>query len=912
MNVSDDPTTSSSPPVLQQFRAKDGKPLQSIQTHPIGRFRDLFVYWSDIQDAFPDICHLLDDRGERVLFEITGTEDEYELASPIRIKASRRPLTAVNWSMADTISGSATIDFNNLLAWREHMFSGRPDTARSPEVGLYVNFSMHLLIERQRLDLRVQAKSQESDGAGALNELDTPHEPLESSVPRLFLLLPSDLESWDDSNPSTHSFRLYFLCDHEHESLEERYPTYVHLSNHSGYDLDQVQEFIRQFGCMSLTILEAAKSGYISPYCCIPKLETFQILDSLAGAPVQHSLTPAILGPLINQAIAYIREQLSVQSQQTHQTSYSLRSIANAVVSCFTQQRDQVSQPNMSTSGPITRSIRSFLRLQNGDNGMGGLNRILCPHTMRYLCQGHAFVHSDIEALEQYVLSLGGSIDLQLSTIGIDFHSMLQVDTFTAAAVQCNHIFDLSLDFKWSPSRKELQSFLEQIAHCKSSTIHIEGLTADSHQSSSEYTRDLFACHLGINARKSAQLIYLASHSQSSESYVYLGKASSVFGFLFDGTVDHRNVDWVEVGSSLDVLASRLHKDASTHGKDPAATLNELTHIVELLVLQGLKAIDLFHHQTNIKQCRLGMEDGAITGIKELYLPSFLFNQNSEKYPVLQRLIVRPGTNGILDSLYEVKTMSPVLELAEIPARESQAIIMMFLLYDTWPSTRFIHITLFEHNSEGDRAPLAKLLIGREHKLSPANIDILEWNYSHISEVLEDWGAYVLDLASQRCPTSLVSLALNTFMLSDRGLVYLQTAMARSEIQFLNIECGAFDPSLASYIGYVLEAVNWPALKSLELAGDSIDSWVDLWAKYGDIMKQASSKIHLLRLSIVGSSRQGQRLSHFNALWLHSVIYVFLPVEVCLKNIDMEAGDWELIRGANGDRVPEMIACNNT
>lgn len=769
---------------------------------------------------------------------------------------------------------------------------------------------MHLLIERQRLDPRVQAKSQESNGA--LNELDTPHEALESSAPRLFLLLPSDLESWDDSNPSTHLFRLYFLCDHEHESLEERYPTYVHLSNHSGYDLDQVQEFIRQFGCKALIILEATKSGYISPYCCIPKLETFQILDSLAGAPVQHSLTPETLGPLINQAIAYIRELLSIQSQRTHQTSYPLRSIANAVASCFTQQRDQVPQPNVSTSGPITRTIRSFLRLQNGDNGMGGLNRILCPHTMRYLCQGHAFVHSDIKALEQYVLSLGGSIDLQLSTIGIDFHSMLQVDTFTAAAVQCNHLFDLSLDFKWSPSRKELQDFLEQIAHCKASTIHIKGVTTDSHQSSPEYTRDLFARHLGINARKSSQLIYLSSHSQSPESYVYLGKTSSVFGFLFDGTVDHRNVDWVELGSSLDVLESRLRKDTSTHGKDPTATWNEVTRIVRLLVLQGLKAVDLFHHQTNVQECRLGMEDGAITGIKELFLPSFLLNQHTDKYPVLQRLIVRPDTNRILDSLYKIKTMSPMLELAEIPAREPQAIIMMFLLYDTWPSTRFIHVTLFEHNSEGDRAPLTKLLIGREHKLSPADIDILEWNYSHMSEVLEDWGAYVLDLVSQSCPTSLVSLALNTFMLSVRGLVYLQTAMTRSEIQFLNIECGAFDPSLASYIGYVLEAVNWPALKSLELAGDSIDSWIDLWAKYGDIMKQASSKIQLLRLSIVGSGGQRQRLSHFSALWLHSVIYVFLPVEVCLKNIEMEAGDWELIRGASGDRVPEMINCNNT
>ncbi|KAG0028984.1 hypothetical protein BGZ82_008167 [Podila clonocystis] len=35
----------------------------------------------------------------------------------------------------------------------------------------------------------------------------------DSVTPALFIVLPSDLVSWDDSDPLTHQFRLYFLCD---------------------------------------------------------------------------------------------------------------------------------------------------------------------------------------------------------------------------------------------------------------------------------------------------------------------------------------------------------------------------------------------------------------------------------------------------------------------------------------------------------------------------------------------------------------------------------------------------------------------------------------------------------------------------------------------------------------------------
>lgn len=297
------------------------------------------------------------------------------------------------------------------------MFSEKPNIAASPEFELYVAYN---------LELPVRAMSSSDSGTssdsgiqtnvhgledGKLNELDAPHEALALAAPRLFLFLPSDPELWDDLDPSTHSFRLYFLCDCHYESTEERYPT-VHISNHPGYDLKHPQEFIRRFGYLSLLILEAVKTGYSGNSCCFPPLDTFQILRTFGRNPIRHDLKPATLESLVDKTIAYIHEPRDQDRQPKQSSNHYLRSIVNVVGSCFQRQRNQESPSNVSMDRSDAWPIRSFLRLSNGDNGMGDLTRVLFPSTVRWLCRNHAFITSDIEVLEQFVQSRGGSIDL--------------------------------------------------------------------------------------------------------------------------------------------------------------------------------------------------------------------------------------------------------------------------------------------------------------------------------------------------------------------------------------------------------------------------------------------------------------------------------------------------------------------
>lgn len=781
------------------------------------------------------------------------------------------------------------------------MFSEKPDTTKSPQFQLYFRYNLDMIRERLKSDSGIQP------GGRLLNELDVPHEALESAAPRLFLLLPSALELWNDSDPSTHSFRLYFLCDCQHDSIEDDYPTHVHISNHPGYALDRPLEFIRQFGRLSIVILEAVKYGYLGPNCCIPKLNTLQILHCLRGNDkfTLHQLTPATVGPLVDKAITYIHYQMFLELKQ--QDNHYLRSFAKVLASLFQAKQSQESH---------SISVSSFLQLQNKDNGLGGLNRVLFYSEARWLCQSHAFEISNTEELEKFVQSRGGTIDLQLATITISVDSLSQVNTFAATLDHGGHFFDISLKFSWSPSRSELQSALQHLSKCRANVLQIDGATFSSQQRPQEYSRDPFVRHLGVNGQSSGQLITLKNYPKPLEAYIYFGRHTVVIGFLFEGAMNHLSVDWVELGSRVNTFESIFQSALTSDEKELDATWIKLSLILKPLFAQGLKGVDLFEQQTKLLQCRLGTKDGAITGITELYLSSHSKFPMRE-LPFLKRLVIEPDAEGIFELLYKVMANNPKLEFVDIPTRELQVFDVVAIFFRTWPGTQTVQVTLYEHDSGRDGALLVKLLISRKrsNKGSYVAIAFLEWHYDHVSEALGDRDARVLDVATQSLNDSLVSLLLNTSLLSDYGLERMKRVLRQSDLESLSVDCGTFDPSLTSHLGQVLEAVNWSALRSLELSGDNVDGWIDLWAKFASITNLAPFELQLLRLIIIDSGGQRQRLSHSSVLWIHNLIYLFSPVEVQLKNIKLlEAEDWELIRGAVDDPSSlrlSLINCNN-
>ncbi|KAI9231779.1 MAG: hypothetical protein BYD32DRAFT_466835 [Podila humilis] len=98
------------------------------------------------------------------------------------------------------------------------------------------------------------------------------------ALPRLFIVLPACLV-WDDSNPSTHQFRLYFLCDNDMALKGARdTPKHVHLASHPGYNILRPQDFLKVDSDYSLRILGMVDNEFSGNGRNIPSLETFKIL----------------------------------------------------------------------------------------------------------------------------------------------------------------------------------------------------------------------------------------------------------------------------------------------------------------------------------------------------------------------------------------------------------------------------------------------------------------------------------------------------------------------------------------------------------------------------------------------------------------------------------------------------------
>lgn len=539
------------------------------------------------------------------------------------------------------------------MEWREYIYSVKPNIARAPGFDLYFNYNVQLHWEKVKSDPAMEQVKKAVD-IGKGNELGKSHRVLESVAPRLFLFLPSDLSLWDDTDPFTHSFRLYFLCDCEYNSADESSPTYVHISNHSGYEVNQPLEFIRQFGYLSRIILETLKSGYINHQSCIPQLDTYQILQNFGGNTIQHHMTPATIGPLVDKAIAYIHMLQSIETPSL-KSSFYFRFIRNDLASSFQWDRYQELHLNESMNGTNTRTFDSFLRKRTGDTGMGGLNRVLSGMTARWLCQRHVLETYGTEKLEQYVGSQGGGMDLQLA-ITMDLDSLTQVDAFATTLSQNNRCFDLSVNLTWSPSMNEVLAAIKYFSKCHSTVLQINGAPQsilNRQQSLRESSRDPFASHMGLTpgGMMSEQLIILPSYPQPSESYIYFGRGRLVYGFLFEGLVNRLNVDWIELGDNMHAFEGRLRPAMKSDDQELDEIWIEYSRIVKPLFDQGLKVVDLFHPSTKMLQCRLGVKDGVITGITDIHLSAYFFSIRTKKHPALQRLVFRPDVEIIRESL---------------------------------------------------------------------------------------------------------------------------------------------------------------------------------------------------------------------------------------------------------------------
>ncbi|KAI9235570.1 MAG: hypothetical protein BYD32DRAFT_420781 [Podila humilis] len=180
----------------------------------------------------------------------------------------------------------------------------------------------------------------------------------------------------------------------------------------------------------------------------------------------------------------------------------------------------------------------------------------------------------------------------------------------------------------------------------------------------------------------------------------------------------------------------------------------------------------------------------------------------------------------------------------------------------------------------------------------PMVIEFLQWDCDYVAGPFSDYDIMLFDMATHCDPAVLRSFTMDISSLSHNSLSALARSLQRSRLEHLVVICTDIHPQVRNNIRKVLVSVQSSPLKSVELSGDSVDSWLELWntSKFSQTGNNPPFGICLQRLEITGTGTAPHQLSHASVLLLHQVISSSPKVELHVESIDLqESRDWVLL-----------------
>lgn len=268
----------------------------------------------------------------------------------------------------------------------------------------------------------------------------------------LFLVLPSNLDQWDEADTAAHSFRLYFLYDGAEMFNHLHQPSIrsgeAHLPCHPGYDVNRPHEFLQQHGDHALAVLLMIKYGYVLTDHISPVLDSF--MNRHPEVTPHHDLTKDNIGPLIDKVIAYI-QALPRRNRSTL------------------------------TDGRCW-DVKPFLHHNDFDNETGDMFIQQFYYHIRYIwgCEPCFSGLGWNTTQQHYIQSFGGTFDPHNDTIRVSLSSKSEVNRlvqFSRREVGTKDS-EAFVRISWNASRNKLRQVCEQLVGAGFRVLHVHGISS--------------------------------------------------------------------------------------------------------------------------------------------------------------------------------------------------------------------------------------------------------------------------------------------------------------------------------------------------------------------------------------------------------------------------------------------------
>ncbi|KAG0352070.1 hypothetical protein BG005_008445 [Podila minutissima] len=892
------------PAIFQTFKTKDKKPPPTISTQVCTDTGKRYVLWSSIQEKFVGINYLQDWNDVIVLFMINY---DGQLYLPLRIEHNPDESYKVV-----KLGHQSLPTFESILEMCAHLYDRLEfafETGRSTYQQVAANARHHhVLLRKARAAEKLEnamavtqddgmSRKQILEKLGqrekrvpdwdhrnvCYNMLYRAQNKWEYATSKLFIVLPSSANSWDDLDPSTHHFRLHFLCDNRKSEGTQNMPQHVHLANHAGYNLLEPQDFFKKYGNYVLRVLHMIKKGCNILLYEIPPMDPFKILWKCEPAVIGSHITTGTITDLVDKAISYLEEH---------------------------------SPPEWTMEPGLTRNqsagIKDFLDVQPGHDTEGSLHRhIDSEQRVTWRCKMHQlqyFNHKPLTDLTTFVQDHEGDINMQQTTVRAVLRSSEVADQFRTLLKNTQQSFNHTLELHWKAKRSELHDLCVDVAGTKAAVLDVDGVTLDSHpQGYIDYTLNLFADK--VAPESGLQLITLVNYPRSQAQCLHFGR------FSLQTTVSPTRLahNWVELKTDLDKFGKMVSLAAKASDCHRATEKLKVT-----LNKHGYSANTLVTIHESVWSMVFIPEKG---GVVEVYSHGAECPKGAYSCESLRELTVHMNNLELDEGFFQlVQTAASLQELNVSYCGHNvmyyiDSIVKMWrdasspfrlTLIDRMEDTQgrvVAQMNIRPRNSDQNRSEGSAQEVDRTDSTSssaqvdepeaPAEVQVSKWDCDRISAKPSDSAASILDTATEQHPEVLKSLTLDTSELSPEGVACISKVLGRSDLDHLNMACNPFDPKLPSPVAEVLDSIRLNALKSLVLSGSDIDGWVKLWPLHGTGAPQ------LIHLGIRGSGPNKQDLSHDSVLAIHDMIYPSPLVDLKFEHVGLQnRKDWALIAGA--------------